>query len=158
MSTSWKIPFPLMLCLLLGLGIILPGISAAQSTEEGQSNEIEEPADEEGPAVAEEALCLEVKKRQPVDKGKIFEPGKVYCWTRIVDAANTTITHNYFHKGKKLATVKLKIGGDSWRTWSYKTVMPSQTGSWRVEIRDQKNNLLKEMGFDVVLSKEESED
>lgn len=90
--------------------------------------------------------------RAPVDSASAFvaEVGKVYCFTRIIGAPGATqITHAWYHEGETKAKVKLAVGSANWRTYSYKTILPSWTGRWEVKILDASGAVLATRSFTV---------
>lgn len=106
----------------------------------------------------EAALCKSVEKREPVGQDTVFpsDVGRVYCWSLVTGATEpTSITHVWCYGEKELARVELEIKSGWFRTWSYKTILPNWTGSWRVEILDSEGNLLKKLDFSVLARKTE---
>lgn len=100
--------------------------------------------------VAEIAVCREVVDRTPVEKGEIFpaDVGALSCFTRIAGAGtDTEVTHEWFYKNSLVAQVPLSVRSANWRTFSRKTIMPGQTGQWRVEIRTVDGDLLTQVYF-----------
>ena len=55
-----------------------------------------------------------------------------------------------FHYGlAQLPEVRLRVGSDSWRTWSSKKVMPDWVGEWRVEVIAEDGTMLDTITFSV---------
>jgi hypothetical protein len=101
-----------------------------------------------GPA----AICRDVRDRTPIDKGSTFPTtvGRLYCFTRINGATEPTqVTHVWFHGDREVHRMELSIGGPSWRTWTYKTIPPEWTGSWRVDIQDANDVIIYSLPFTV---------
>jgi hypothetical protein len=48
-----------------------------------------------------------------------------------------------------MAAVELNVGGSPWRTWSSKTIDPSWTGAWTVEIKDAQGTILQTLNFQI---------
>ncbi len=93
--------------------------------------------DRTGLTIEKSAICQDVVDRQPVGVGDVFpkEISKLYCFTKVVGArSETTITHNWYYNGDLKASVVLPVRSPNWRTWSSKTMDPSMTGEWMVEI------------------------
>jgi len=58
---------------------------------------------------------------------------RLFYFTKIEQAtAPTSILHEWYWQGALLATVKLDVDSEAWRTWSSKKIMPHQTGRWTV--------------------------
>jgi len=106
----------------------------------------------------EGTLCESVEEREPVGEDSVFSTavGRVYCWTLVKGAAeSTSITHVWHYREKEMARVELEIGSAWYRTWSYKTLLPEWTGDWRVSVHDSQGNPLHTMHFSVVPEKVE---
>ena len=102
--------------------------------------------------VADAVTCRGVQDREPVEPGDSFpaDVGKVWCWSKIKDGKDATIKHIYYYEGQRKAVVELRIGSPLWRTYSSKTILPSWTGSWRVDITDEDGEVLKSLDFTIV--------
>ena len=97
-------------------------------------------------------ICRAVKEREPMDKGESFpkDIGQLYCFTDVRDANEETfVTHNWYHGNEFKASVKLKVAGDHWRTWSSKRIDPSWTGDWTVVIKDAAGRKIASIDFTV---------
>lgn len=95
-------------------------------------------------------LTSAIENREPVDALTEVLPntGKVYFFTEILNKANTHVTHRWLLNGKLEVEVVLKVGSDRWRTYSSKNLAPEfHTGTWQVEVIDEKNNLLASTTF-----------
>ena len=58
---------------------------------------------------------------------------RLFYFTKVEQAMEpTSILHEWYWKGELLATIKLDVDSDAWRTWSSKRIMPHQTGKWTV--------------------------
>jgi hypothetical protein len=76
--------------------------------------------------------------------------GRLYVFTKLATTeADTSITHVWHLGDKELATVKLPVRGPQWRTYSSKTVGPTQKGDWRVDVKTANNSLLETVRFKV---------
>ena len=107
--------------LLTGLLIALPVSSWAASIARAQftSDVIErEPIDSLGPII-------------PVQYGGIQ---KVYFYTDLRDMSGDQVLHRWTLDGDIMAEIPFNIGGDRWRVWSSKRLLPGFDGTWTVEI------------------------
>jgi hypothetical protein len=103
-----------------------------------------------GLSVGEAVICKDVQDRAPVEPGDSFptDVGKLFCFTRITGAMDsTTVSHVWFLNGREISSVDLRVGSSNWRTWSSKTIMPSNEGSWKVEVRDLAGKVLSTVEF-----------
>ncbi len=136
---------PLILSRFLTLGLLaagLAGVAPAQAAE-GEASRL---------TVPDAAICTEVKDREPSGTATQFlsSVGRLYCFTRIAGAAEPThVTHVWFHDDKEVHRVDLQVGGPSWRTWSYKTIPPGWTGSWRVDVQDAGGEVIFSIPFTI---------
>jgi hypothetical protein len=114
--------------------------AAQETAQPAMSQETTQPSTQDtaqpDAQLAEAVVCQDVIDRAPVGSGDLFakEVPKVYCFTRVVGAEGTQLTHNWYYKGSLKASVKLNVRSSNYRTWSSKTMMPEWTGEWMVEI------------------------
>ena len=111
----------------------------------------EPPEQPEGPYVAEAAVALRVENREPVGAAETFPAGteRLVCFTDVRDAAGRTLVHAWIHEGTTRARVELEIGGDRWRTWSAKNLLPEWTGQWQVKVMTADGAVLETISFTV---------
>lgn len=105
-----------------------------------------------GLTVPESSIATMVVDRAPTGTGMTFPANveRLYAWTRIQGAAaGTTVHHVWIQGDVERADIELRIGGSPWRTWSNKAIMPEWTGDWRVEVRDDRGNVLETIRFTV---------
>ena len=97
-------------------------------------------------------ICTAISEREPVGEGESFpvDVKKVFCFTEVLDAdKDTFITHEWYYQDELKASVKLKVAGKRWRTWSSKGIDKNWTGEWRVEVKDENGNLLVSQKFKI---------
>jgi hypothetical protein len=89
-------------------------------------------------AVDEAAFGTGVTDRvldNPTDRFTVGE--RAYLWTSLTGGApGDTIQHVWHLDDVEIQAVRLHVDASTWRTWSYKTLYPGQTGTWRVDVRD----------------------
>lgn len=102
---------------------------------------------------ADATVCTDVQERVPMGEAKSFpaDVGKLFLWCKISGAGQgeTTISHVWLHDGKEMANVQLSVKGNSWRTWSSKTILPQWTGNWEVRIVGPDGTVIKSITFTV---------
>lgn len=121
---------------------------AAQSAEKPQTA----PAEQSGLQIQDAVVCQDVVNREPVGKSDVFakDVARIYCFSRVIGASQQTqITHNWYYKGTLKASVKLPVRSDNWRTWSSKSIDPTWTGEWMVEILSDQGTPLESIIFYV---------
>ncbi len=92
-----------------------------------------------------------IAHRSPVGPGTTFAAnvGMLYCFTNIVGGApGTEITQVWYHNGKKMTSIPLKVNAARWRTWSSKKILPSMTGKWKVSVVSG-NKVLSSVDFSI---------
>jgi|SRR4051812_48893839 hypothetical protein len=105
----------------------------------------------QGGVTAEVAIGKSVASGMPVDTASSFgaDAGTVVCWTRITGAAaGSKIMHVWIH-GADTAKVELNVGGSPWRTYSRKTIPADMTGDWKVDVMDDKGNVITSKSFKI---------
>ena len=76
--------------------------------------------------------------------------GKLYAYTRIVGAEDTTrVSHRWYYNDHLMAEVTLPVLGADWRAWSSKNLVPMWIGDWRVDVVDMDGSVLESMAFKV---------
>lgn len=100
--------------------------------------------------VKEMVFCPSIEERVPAQPDSIFygTVEKVYCYTRIIGAADTTsIFHVWYHDEVEKARVELTVRSADWRTWSSKKILESWTGIWRVDVLLEDGKLIRSKEF-----------
>lgn len=98
-------------------------------------------------------LCNSIKNREPFEeKESFFLWEKASFFTEITDIGSESYVYHVwsyygFETLEKKATIKLKVMGNHWRTWSIKTL--SNEGEWNIKVIDKNGNVLAEKDFSV---------
>jgi len=104
----------------------------------------------QGIGIQEMVFCRSIEERKPVDADSLFADtvGKVYCFTRVTGATDTTtIYHVWYHEDEEMARVELTVRSSPWRTWSSKQILKEWNGIWRVDILLPEGRLLRSKEF-----------
>lgn len=102
--------------------------------------------------VVDAVITTAIIDREPVDSVEAFprQNGKLYCFTRIIGAEDSTMVYHVWYRGKQLMSrVELPVRSADWRTWSAKRFLEDWAGEWRVEIQDVDGNVLRVVGFQL---------
>ncbi|HEU4996422.1 MAG TPA: DUF2914 domain-containing protein [Gemmatimonadaceae bacterium] len=101
-------------------------------------------------ASAEVSVGTGVENRALVGAAEVFkaDAGKLFCFSKIENAADTDIEHVWYKGDAEVARVKLHVGGSPWRTHSSKTLGDSPAGNWRCDIV-QDGKVVKSAAFKV---------
>jgi hypothetical protein len=105
------------------------------------------------PLTVEEAMIASrVENLNPVGPDVAFDAsiGKLYCFTRIKSSQPpTVIKHLWFQGDRMVMEVTLPIKSASWRTYSTKTILPSASGPWKVDVTSEDGTVLKTLSFTI---------
>jgi hypothetical protein len=99
--------------------------------------------------VTESGIGLRLVGTRLERTGERFLPGqRVTFATRVLGgAAGDHISHVWLRDGKVEQSIRLRLGGASWRTYSTKTVW--RPGAWAVEARDEQGRVLARADLSV---------
>jgi hypothetical protein len=93
-----------------------------------------------------------VENREPVGVAETFPvtTEKVYCFLEATEISkDTEISFVWFHGEKEMLKTNLPLQmGPKWRTFANKNVA-GMKGEWKVEIRDAKGDMVKDVKFRV---------
>ena len=112
----------------------------------------EAPAEEQKLIAEEIKICTTVMDREPVGVDTIFADTleKLFCFTKIVGATDTTLIYHIWYFGdEEKAKVNLPVKSSLWRTWSSKNIAKDWIGKWHVEITTEEGNLLGKEEFEI---------
>ena len=105
--------------------------------------------------VNEIMICRGVYKRNPIKPGFEFANNvdSLFCYTKISNKGpKQEIKHLWYHENKLITSVTYNIKTSyNYRSWSKKTILPSQIGQWRVDIIDSKDRVLGSRKFQIQL-------
>lgn len=135
--------------LIASLSLVL-GAGAALADERPLPGEAV-PAQAEAPAqqgaAAEVKAAKGIENKEPVEEGTSFAAGdKVWVWSRITGAANTTVKHVWKKNGQEIWSANLPVKSTRWTTSSRRTVQP---GQYVVEVQGEDGSVLGSVSFDV---------
>jgi hypothetical protein len=127
--------------------------AAAQEQPAAVAQEQPAAVAQEQPALVLEEIqiCTAVEDRQPSGVGTVFpdDLDKIYCFTKIGGAEDTTYVHHIWYFGDdEIARVKLPIKAISWRTWSSKK-LNMLLGNGHVEIVSESGDILGKAEFEI---------
>ena len=106
-----------------------------------------------GLRVAEGAICRQVLDLACMHPNTRFDVqvGKLYCFTRIKGAENSTaVIHAWYFEGKERARVRLNVYTGNWRTYSAKIIQPHEIGVWHVDILSADGLFLQTLQFETL--------
>jgi hypothetical protein len=136
----------LSLCILLS-GVI--GMNPAYSQDAGQASKAE-PA--KSLRLGQAVMCEDIKDYLPYNRAVVFslEIGQVFCFTSFdVVPDKMFIYHNWYRQDRLITTKRLSLQPPDWSTYSSIQLREADKGPWRVEIRDEKNQLFQIVRFSI---------
>ena len=108
----------------------------------GQSEPVKR-VEPSGVEVTRAVICAGIDNLEPKQSAEKFtkDVGTIYCFSHVKGADKLiNIVHKWYYKYKLISNIELRVKGDSWRTYSYKTITPEMVGSWKVEIVNSEND------------------
>ena len=98
-------------------------------------------------------ICRGVYKRNPIKPGFKFsnDVDSLFCYTKISNkGSKQEIKHLWYYENKLITAVTYNIKTSyNYRSWSKKTILPSQIGEWRVDVIDNKERVLGSRKFQI---------
>ena len=87
-------------------------------------------------AAAEVSVGTAIENRALMGAAESFAlgVGKVFCFSKVTNAAGSEIEHVWYKGDSEVARVKLAINGSPWRTYSSKALGEDGAGDWRCEV------------------------
>jgi hypothetical protein len=85
---------------------------------------------------AELSVGTAIENRELVGASETFQlsVGKLFCMSRVSNAAGSEIEHVWYKGDAEVARVKLMVSGSPWRTYSSKNLGDDGAGNWRCEV------------------------
>lgn len=100
--------------------------------------------------VVEAAISTGVVDHLPIDSVEVYtvKAGKLYCFTRVLGSAGRDkVIHVWRREGQEMARIELPLRSDDFRTWSVKTILPTWSGQWQVDVVDNAGTVLVSLPF-----------
>ena len=100
----------------------------------------------------EAVMCEEIYSETPRNPTSVFSAGKEKAVSfSVFDPVpqKTVIYHNWYHRDVPSAKIRLQLKPPRWSTFSSIQLRKTDIGPWRVEITDDKGNILGVLRFSV---------
>lgn len=97
-------------------------------------------------------MCESIQEYEPVFPAVVFsiERGRVSCFTEFDRVPAKTYIHHKWYRQDSLVTVKrLTINPPRWSSFTSVQLRDADKGPWRVEISDDKDNLMRTLRFSI---------
>lgn len=109
-------------------------------------------ADQPRVVLADAVVCERISNCRPVNPAVVFSvsQGEVFCFSAFDPVyEKTAIFHNWYKKDKLIFSMRLMLSVPKWSSFSRVQMRDADKGPWRVEIRDEDNNILKTLRFSM---------
>ncbi len=71
-------------------------------------------------------------------------------FTEVNNMSGETVTHQWTHHDKVMFEKTFEVKAARWRVWTSKTLIPSWTGTWTVNVLDNERMLLASKSFEYM--------
>jgi len=71
-------------------------------------------------------------------------------FTEVNNMSGQTVTHQWTHHDKVMFEKTFEVKATRWRVWTSKTLIPSWTGTWTVNVLDNERVLLASKSFEYL--------
>lgn len=130
--------------LVAALAVSLPAYGADPATAPAPQAAAESAPATAAAQVARAQFTTQVADNEPADRITTLanDQTRVLFFTELRELAGQTVTHRWEFQGKVVGDVPLEVGAARWRTYSSKTLDPSQTGEWKASVIDANGQTL----------------
>jgi hypothetical protein len=97
-------------------------------------------------------MCEEIFSNAPRNPTTVFSIAqkKAICFSSFAEVPQkTVIYHNWYHRDVPSARIRLTLNPPRWSTYSSIQLRRTDIGPWRVEITDEKGDVLGVLRFSV---------
>lgn len=104
------------------------------------------------PELFEALMCEEILANAPRNPTIVFSitQKKAVCYSSFDPVPQKSVVfHNWFHRDVPSAKIRLVLNPPRWSTFSTIQLRKTDIGPWRVEISDEKGNVLGVLRFSV---------
>ena len=92
-----------------------------------------------------------IDNREPVTVVDSIDSGtdnSISFFTEVNNMSGETVTHQWTHNDKVMFEKTFEVKSARWRVWTSKTLIPSWTGSWTVNVLDNERTILTSKSFE----------
>jgi hypothetical protein len=101
--------------------------------------------------VSRAVFTLGVDNREPilsVDSISSSAYTSISFFTELNDLSGHNITHQWIHNDKVMFEKTFEVNATRWRVWTSKTLIPSWTGQWTVNVLDDDRSVMSSTTFE----------
>lgn len=103
-------------------------------------------------ALVRAVMCEYIDEFAPQNQAVVFsiEVGKISCFTSFSGIKHSThALHKWYRRDQLVTTKRLSLKPPSWSTYSSIQLREADKGPWRVEILNNRNQIMKTLRFSV---------
>ena len=92
-----------------------------------------------------------IDNREPVAMVESIDSStnnSISFFTEVNNMSGQTITHQWTHQDKVKFEKTFEVKSARWRVWTSKTLIPSWTGTWTVNVLDSERTILTSKSFE----------
>ena len=101
--------------------------------------------------VSRALFTIGIDNREPVIMVDSIDSGSytsISFFTELTDLSGQNITHQWILNDKVMFEKTFTVKGSRWRVWTSKTLAPSWTGTWTVNVLDEDRSVLTSESFE----------
>ena len=96
-------------------------------------------------------FTIDIDNREPVAMVESIDSStnnSISFFTEVNNMSGETITHQWTHQDKVKFEKTFEVKSARWRVWTSKTLIPSWTGTWTVNVLDNERTILTSKSFE----------
>ena len=101
--------------------------------------------------VTRSMFTIGIDNREPVIMVDSIDSGSytsISFFTELNSFSGQNVTHQWTYNDKVMFEKTFEVKGERWRVWTSKTLIPSWTGSWTVNVLDNDRSVLTSNTFE----------
>ena len=101
--------------------------------------------------VSRAVFTIGIDNREPVIQVDSINSGSyssISFFTELSELTGHNVTHQWTYNDKVMFEKTFEVKGPRWRVWTSKTLIPSWTGSWTVNVLDEDRTVLASESFE----------
>jgi hypothetical protein len=101
--------------------------------------------------VSRALFTIGIDNREPVIMVDSISPdsyNSISFFTELNGMSGQVVTHQWVFNDEVMFEKTFEVGGDRWRIWTSKTLIPDWTGTWTVKVLNEDGSVLERKSFD----------
>ncbi len=101
--------------------------------------------------VSRSMFTIGVDNREPVLMVNSIDSSAytaISFFTELNDLSGHNVTHQWTYNGDVMFEKTFEVNGSRWRIWTSKTLIPTWTGAWTVNVLDDDRSVLASKSFE----------